>query len=40
MELLIALCISACVIVSLIIILKDSISDKATYDNTPIFFIT
>ena len=40
MELLIALFISACVIVSLIIILKDSISDKATYDNTPIFFIT
>lgn len=40
MELLIALCISACVIVSLIIILKDSISDKATYDDTPIFFIT
>ena len=40
MELLIALCISACVIVSLIIILKDSISDKTTYDNTPIFFIT
>lgn len=40
MELLIALCISTCVIVSLIIILKDSISDKATYDNTPIFFIT
>ena len=39
MELLIALCISACVIVSLIIILKDSISDKATYDDTPIFFI-
>ena len=40
MELLIALSISACIIVSLIIVLKDSISDKATYDNTPIFFIT
>lgn len=40
MELLIALSISACVITSLIIILKDSISYKATYDNTPIFFIT
>ena len=40
MELLIALSISACIIVSLIIVLKDSISDKATYDDTPIFFIT
>ena len=40
MELLIALCINACIIISLIIVLKDSISDKATYDNTPIFFIT
>ena len=40
MELLIALFISACIIVSFIIILKDSISDKATYDDTPIFFIT
>ena len=40
MELLIALSISACIIVSLIIVLKDSISDKATYDNTHIFFIT
>ena len=40
MELLIALFISAFIIVSFIIILKDSISDKATYDNTPIFFIT
>ena len=40
MELLIALFISACIIVSLIIVLKDSISDKSTYDNTPIFFIT
>ena len=40
MELLIALSISACIIVSLIIVLKDSISNKATYDDTPIFFIT
>ena len=40
MELLIALSISACIIIFLIIVLKDSISDKATYDNTPIFFIT
>ena len=40
MELLIALFISAFIIVSFIIILKDSISDKATYDDTPIFFIT
>ena len=40
MELLIALSISACIIVSLIIVLKDLISDKATYDDTPIFFIT
>ena len=40
MELLIALSISACIIVSFIIVLKDSISDKATYDDTPIFFIT
>ena len=40
MELLIALSISACIIIFLIIVLKDSISDKATYDDTPIFFIT
>ena len=40
MELLIALCINACIIISLIIVLKDSISGKATYDDTPIFFIT
>ena len=40
MELLIALCINVCIIISLIIVLKDSISDKATYDDTPIFFIT
>ena len=40
MELLIALCINACIIIFLIIVLKDSISDKATYDDTPIFFIT
>ena len=40
MELLIALSISTCVIISLIIVLKDSISGKATYDDTPIFFIT
>ena len=40
MELLIALSINACIIISLIIVLKDSISDKATYDDTPIFFIT
>ena len=40
MELLIALSINACIIIYLIIVLKDSISDKATYDNTPIFFIT
>ena len=40
MELLIALSISACIIVSLIIVLKDSISGKATYDDIPIFFIT
>lgn len=39
MELLIALFISTCIIISLIIILKDYISDKATYDDTPIFFI-
>ena len=39
MELLIALCINVCIIISLIIVLKDSISDKATYDDTPIFFI-
>lgn len=39
MELLIALSISACIIISFIIVLKDSISNKATYDNTPIFFI-
>ena len=40
MELLIALFISACIIISLIIVLKDSISDKATYNDIPIFFIT
>ena len=40
MELLIALSISACIIVSLIIVLKDSITKEATYDDTPIFFIT
>ena len=40
MELLIALSINACIIISLIIVLKDSISGKATYDDTPIFFIT
>lgn len=40
MELLIALFINACIIVSLIIIFKDSISNKATYDDTPIFLIT
>ena len=40
MELLIALCINACIIISLIIVLKDSITKEATYDNTPIFFIT
>ena len=40
MELLRALSINACIIVSLIIVLKDSISNKATYDDTPIFFIT
>ena len=40
MELLIALCINACIIVSFVIVLKDSISGKATYDDTPIFFIT
>ena len=40
MELLIALSISACIIIFLIIVLKDSISDKASYDDTPIFFIT
>ena len=40
MELLIALYINACIIVSLIIVFKDSISNKATYDDTPIFFIT
>ena len=38
MELLIALSISTCIIVSLIIILKDSITKEATYDDTPIFF--
>ena len=40
MELLITLCINVCIIISLIIVLKDSISNKATYDDTPIFFIT
>lgn len=40
MELLIALSINACIIVSLIIVFKDSISNKATYDDTPIFLIT
>ena len=40
MELLIALSISACIIISLIIVLKDSIRGKATYDDIPIFFIT
>lgn len=40
MELLIALFINTCIIVSLIIVLKDSISDKATYNDIPIFFIT
>ena len=40
MELLIALSINICIIISLIIVLKDSISDKATYDDIPIFFIT
>lgn len=40
MELLIALFINACIIVSLIIVFKDSISNKATYDDTPIFLIT
>ena len=40
MELLIALCINACIIISLIIVFKDSITKEATYDDTPIFFIT
>ena len=40
MELLIALSINACIIISLIIVLKDYISNKATYDDTSIFFIT
>lgn len=38
MELLIALFISACIIVSLIIILEDSVNNKTTYDNWPILF--
>ena len=38
MELLIALFISACIIVSLIILLKDSVNNKTTYDNWPILF--
>ena len=40
MELLIALSISACIIVSFIIVLKDSINDNSTYNDIPIFFIT
>ena len=40
MELLIALFISAFIIVSFIIILKDSINDNSPYNNIPIFFIT
>ena len=38
MELLIALGINACIIVSLIIILKDSVNNKTTYDDWPILF--
>ena len=40
MELLIALSISACIIIFLIIVLKDSINDNSTYNDIPIFFIT
>ena len=40
MELLLALFINTVTIISLIMILKDYISNKATYDDTPIFFIT
>ena len=36
MELLIALTISVCIIVSLIIVLKDSINSKTTYNDWPI----